>query len=59
MTGVAVSNVLAQTFMISYVPDHLLGRFSSTLGREIRGTQPLVPPSAGLPDADRTVSKAP
>ncbi|HEX6523944.1 MAG TPA: MFS transporter [Streptosporangiaceae bacterium] len=39
--GVAVSNVLGQTFTINYVPDHLLGRFSSTLGLVIRGTQPL------------------
>jgi hypothetical protein len=41
LIGVAISNVLAQTFTMNYVPDHLLGRFSSTLGLVIRGTQPL------------------
>jgi MFS family permease len=40
-TGVAVSNVVAQTFTMSYVPEHLLGRFSSTLYLVIKGTQPL------------------
>jgi MFS family permease len=39
--GIGVSNVLAQTFTMSYVPEHLLGRFSSTLDLAIRGTQPL------------------
>lgn len=41
VTGVGISNVLGQTFTMNYVPDHLLGRFSSTLGLIIRGTQPL------------------
>ena len=41
LIGVSVSNVLGQTFTMNYVPDHLLGRYSSTLGLVIRGTQPL------------------
>lgn len=41
LIGVSVTNVLAQTFSMNYVPDHLLGRFSGTLGLIIRGTQPL------------------
>jgi MFS family permease len=39
--GVAISNVLAQTFSLNYVPEHLLGRYGSTIGIVIQGTQPL------------------
>jgi len=41
LIGVAISNVLAGTFTMNYVPDHLLGRYSSTVGLVLRGTQPL------------------
>lgn len=40
-TGVAVTNVLAQTFSLNYVPHQMLGRYNSTMGLVIRGTQPL------------------
>lgn len=39
--GVAISNILAQTFSLNYVPEEMLGRYRSTLGVVIRGTQPL------------------
>lgn len=41
VVGVSVSNVLAQTFTVNYVPDHLLSRESSAANLLIRGTQPL------------------
>lgn len=40
-TGVSATNIIAGTFTQTYVPSHMLGRYSSTVGLVIRGTQPL------------------
>ena len=39
-TGVAIST-LGETFSMNYVPERMLGRYSSTMGLVIQGTQPL------------------